>query len=128
MPYDSCCRPGDVPTHSLLPATFDERDAWCSSRTFLIRYCDEKVQMLDICLLRMETLEIDAPMDFVLEYMLEFGDLNEVGGSDHFEREKMKTTDPLADIVFKRVATHTFRLRMTQGASSFHCLVPHVES
>eukprot|EP00397_Hematodinium_sp_SG-2012_P007008 GEMP01007048.1.p1 GENE.GEMP01007048.1~~GEMP01007048.1.p1 ORF type:complete len:593 (+),score=106.66 GEMP01007048.1:1074-2852(+) len=47
----------------------------------------------------------------------------------------MKTTDPLADIVFKRVATHTFRLRMTQGGlqvltpvtfDEFHCCVVNV--
>ena len=70
--------------HNLLASKIlDEEKTFCS-KTFLIRYCEEEVEINDVVLFR---AEIEAApdylnTDFYLEIELHFSNLDNIGGSE----------------------------------------------
>ena len=57
------------------------------SKTFLIRYCEEEVEINDIILFRAE-IEVEPDylnVDFYLEIELHFSNLDRIGGSEQWQ-------------------------------------------
>lgn len=73
--------------HNLLASKIiDEEQAFCS-KTFLIRYCEEEVEINDIILFRAE-IDVESDYlntDFFLEIELHFSNLDKFGGSDQWQ-------------------------------------------
>ena len=76
--------------HALMPAKIEDDQQYFLTKAFLIRYCEEEVELHDVVLFR---AEIDVEPDylnteFFLECELFFSDLNNLGGpekwQDHF--------------------------------------------
>ena len=63
----------------------DEENVFCS-KTFLIRYCEEEVEINDIILFRAEVdVEPDyLNVDFFFEIELYFSNLDNIGGSEQW--------------------------------------------
>ena len=72
--------------HNLVASKIvDEEHAFCS-KTFLIRYCEEEVEINDIILFRAE-LDVDEDYlntDFYFEVELHFSNLDSIGGSEQW--------------------------------------------
>jgi hypothetical protein len=70
--------------HNLMASRIlDDEQAFCS-KVFLIRYCEEEVEINDVVLFRAE-LEVQPEYlnsDFFLEVELHFSNLDKIGGSD----------------------------------------------
>lgn len=80
------------------------------SKAFLIRYCEEEVEIHDIALFR---AELDVEPDylhtqFILEADLYFSDLNNLGGPEKWQQN---VEDLEEKAVFKKVATQQFKAR-----------------
>jgi hypothetical protein len=103
--------------YSIIPAhILDNQSAYCT-RTFLIRFCDEEVDLNELCHFR---TEFDAYPDFqnqefILEGELMFSDLSSVAGI-----KDKKTDDPGAD--FKCVSV--FKAKIIQSHLGIHEYVP----
>lgn len=97
-----------VDHHDLIPGsvTEDAQNTY-STRSFLIRYCEEEVELNDLAQFRFE-LSADLMQDstpLTLEVELMFGDLSRHGGAEGFG------SHPDADLVeFKSVATQVYRI------------------
>eukprot|EP00826_Nyctotherus_ovalis_P006699 TRINITY_DN11612_c0_g2_i4.p1 TRINITY_DN11612_c0_g2~~TRINITY_DN11612_c0_g2_i4.p1 ORF type:complete len:417 (+),score=88.84 TRINITY_DN11612_c0_g2_i4:115-1365(+) len=82
------CRPkeGKIDYHNVLPATVQGKE-FCS-KTFTIRYCEEEVELNDICEFRLEipitrnNLEASLAVNYVLNIELHFGCLIGIGGAE----------------------------------------------
>jgi len=107
--------------HNLMPAHVVEEQNSFSTRSFLIRYCEEEVELNDIGLFRLE-LDVDdleQKSSLLLEVDLMFADLTQHGGADRFgEQPDVDSTE------FKSVSTQTFRVRKTHRG--LHEFVPVV--
>ena len=73
-----------VDHHSLLPPKIEDDTSIFLTKAFLIRYCEEEVELHDIVLFR---AEIDVEPDylnteFFLECELFFSDLSNLGGPE----------------------------------------------
>mmetsp|Transcript_152085 Transcript_152085/g.265118 ORF Transcript_152085/g.265118 Transcript_152085/m.265118 type:complete len:767 (-) Transcript_152085:174-2474(-) len=114
-------KPTRIDHHHLIPAhTLDEHCTF-STRSFLIRYCEEEVELNDIGQFRIELgieeSEWNAPL--TLEVDLMFADLTQHGGADRFgEQPDVDSTE------FKSVSTQTFRVH--GAAHGLHEFVPVV--
>jgi hypothetical protein len=81
--------PGHVDHHHLIPSQLnltDESSSF-SSRAFLIRYCEEEVEISDIGLFRAE-IDVEPDYlntDFFIEFELHFSDLSSLGGPDKWQ-------------------------------------------
>lgn len=70
--------------HNLLPSQINEDESTFRSKTFLIRYCEEEVEINDIVLFRAE-VEVEAEYlnaEFYFEVELYFSNLDAIGGSE----------------------------------------------
>jgi hypothetical protein len=97
--------------HSLTPPQIGESDQSYRTKTFLIRYCEEEVELNELIMLR---AEVDVEPDylqtpFYLEAQLFFTDLQPQGGVEKWQENHSKGK-------FKLVQTKTFRISgMCQG-------------
>jgi hypothetical protein len=67
-----------------MPSKITDEDFTFQSKTFLIRYCEEEVEINDIVLFRSE-IEVEPDYlnhDFFLEIELHFSNLDVIGGSE----------------------------------------------
>jgi len=101
-------KPDRTDHHHLIPAHIIEEQCTFSTRSFLIRYCEEEVELNDIGQFRIELSADDAAQDtpLMLEVNLMFADLTQHGGADRFgEQPDVDSTE------FKSVSTQLFRVR-----------------
>mmetsp|Transcript_37942 Transcript_37942/g.60092 ORF Transcript_37942/g.60092 Transcript_37942/m.60092 type:complete len:778 (-) Transcript_37942:131-2464(-) len=101
--------------HNLIPAHIMDDTGTFSTRSFLIRYCEEEVELNDIGQFRIEVpidsfvdaskSQVDLTTPLLLEIDLMFADLTQHGGADRFgEQPDVDSTE------FKSVSTHILRL------------------
>jgi len=91
--------------HNLVPAHISDDECVFSTRSFLIRYCEEEVELNDICQFRIEfdSEASEHPTPLFLEMELMFADLTQHGGADRFgEQPDVDATE------FKCVSTQLF--------------------
>lgn len=99
---------GRIDHHNVIAAQLVEEQEAFVTRTFLIRYCEEEVEIQDTGLFR---LEIDirpgkpTTLAMLLQVELMFADLGQHGGADGFGENA-----DLTSMEFKRVSTQTFRV------------------
>ena len=82
-----------------------------TSRAFLIRYCEEEVEINDIGLFRAE-LDVEPEYlntDFYLDFELFFSDLSSMGGPEKWQ--SLTAADFETKAVFKSVSLQKFVLR-----------------
>ena len=105
--------------HNLIPAQIIDEQACFLSKAFLIRYCEEEVEVNDIVLFRAE-LDVEPDYlhtDFFLEVDLFFSDLSNLGGPEKWQQHVDEFEQ---NAVFKKVSTQTFKLRgVPQGLCEF---------
>jgi len=76
--------PQHIDHHNIIQSAILEDQGAFTSRAFLIRYCEEEVEINDIGLFRAE-LEVEPEYlntNFYLEVELFFSDLSSMGGPD----------------------------------------------
>jgi len=96
----------------------DDECAFCS-KTFLIRYCEEEVEINDIVLFRAE-IDVEPDylnVDFYFEIELHFSNLDNIGGSEQWQ----EIADCIDEKVeFKLVQTQKFKIHcLAQGMTEF---------
>lgn len=105
--------------HNLIPAhIMEEEHNTFSTRSFLIRYCEEEVELNDLAMFRFELtselMQESAPL--TLEVDLMFADLTQHGGADRFgEQPDVDSTE------FKSVCTQVFRLHGAEQGLHEYC-------
>eukprot|EP00929_Paragymnodinium_shiwhaense_P014137 TRINITY_DN122011_c0_g1_i1.p1 TRINITY_DN122011_c0_g1~~TRINITY_DN122011_c0_g1_i1.p1 ORF type:complete len:726 (+),score=160.57 TRINITY_DN122011_c0_g1_i1:277-2454(+) len=107
--------------HHLIPAHLIEEQSTFSTRSFLIRYCEEEVELNDIGQFRIELRpeDLEQGATLCLEVDLMFADLTQHGGADRFgEQPDVDSTE------FKSVSTQVFRIHGSRGG--LHEFVPVV--
>eukprot|EP00747_Dinoflagellata_sp_TGD_P165622 gnl/TRDRNA2_/TRDRNA2_187147_c0_seq1.p1 gnl/TRDRNA2_/TRDRNA2_187147_c0~~gnl/TRDRNA2_/TRDRNA2_187147_c0_seq1.p1 ORF type:complete len:756 (+),score=128.22 gnl/TRDRNA2_/TRDRNA2_187147_c0_seq1:72-2339(+) len=105
--------------HHLIPAHVVEEHCTFSTRSFLIRYCEEEVELNDAGEFRIELHPDDEEVPLVLEVDLMFADLTEHGGADRFgEQPDVDSTE------FKSVSTQTFQIHGVE--KGIHAFTPIV--
>mmetsp|Transcript_107020 Transcript_107020/g.301090 ORF Transcript_107020/g.301090 Transcript_107020/m.301090 type:complete len:771 (-) Transcript_107020:149-2461(-) len=107
--------------HHLIPAHIIEDQCTFSTRSFLIRYCEEEVELNDIGQFRIELSaeEVESNKPLLLEVDLMFADLTQHGGADRFgEQPDVDSTE------FKSVSTQV--LRVNGADRGLHELCPVV--
>ena len=89
------------------------------SKAFLIRYCEEEVEVNDIVLFRAE-LDVEPDYlhtDFYLEVDLFFSDLSNLGGPEKWQQH---VDEFESSAIFKKVSTQTYKLKgLPQGLCEF---------
>ena len=105
--------------HNLVPhQILDDQSSFCS-RAFLIRYCEEEVEINDIGLFR---AEIDVEPEylnttFYMDIELYFSDLHGLGGPEKWQAN-INEFDTKAN--FKLVSTQKFKIaKLAQGINEF---------
>lgn len=110
-------KPARTDHHHLIPAHIIEDQCTFSTRSFLIRYCEEEVELNDIGQFRIEVgMDESELLGFlVLEVDLMFADLTQHGGADRFgEQPDVDSTE------FKSVSTQLYRIHgFGQGLHEF---------
>jgi len=110
-------KPSRTDHHHLIPAHIIEDQCTFSTRSFLIRYCEEEVELDDIGQFRIELSsdELNSCTSLILEVDLMFADLTQHGGADRFgEQPDVDSTE------FKSVSTQMFRIHsIDQGLHEF---------
>ena len=96
--------PTHIDHHHIIPSQILEDLSGFNSRSFLIRYCEEEVEINDIGLFR---AEIDVEADylntsFYLETELFFSDLSAIGGPEKWTQQSVSDFEQKA--VFKSVS------------------------
>ena len=105
--------------HNLIASQIIDDNNCFVSRAFLIRYCEEEVEINDIALFRTE-LDVEPEYlntAFFIEFELFFSDLHNLGGPEKWQSslEEFETK-----AVFKSVAKSKFKVnRLAQGLSEF---------
>lgn len=95
--------------HNLMPSQILEDESCYQSRAFLIRYCEEEVEINDIGLFR---AEIDVEPDylnttFYLDFELFFSDLHSLGGPEKWQNN---VNEFETKTVFKSVSIQKFKI------------------
>lgn len=93
--------------HNLIPGYVVEDDFAYATRSFLIRYCEEEVEINDVGQFRLDLNPSEAAVDtpWILEVELMFADLSQHGGADRFGEQ------PNMDVAeFKSVSKHQLRI------------------
>jgi hypothetical protein len=96
--------PNHIDHHHLLPSSIYEDSSAFNSRAFLIRFCEEEVEINDLGLFRGE-LDVDADYlntPFHLEFELFFSDLSAIGGPEKWATQSVQEFEQKA--VFKSVS------------------------
>ena len=81
--------PQHIDHHNIIPSSIVEDQGSFQSRAFLIRYCEEEVEINDIGLFRAE-IDIEPgylDTNFYLEVELFFSDLSSMGGPDKWQNQ-----------------------------------------
>merc|ERR1719230_2066591 len=113
-------KPARPDHHNLIPAHILEEQCTFSTRSFLIRYCEEEVELNDIGQFRLEVGvdELDEGSPLRLELDLMFADLTQHGGADRFgEQPDVDSTE------FKCVSTHVHRIHGADQGLHEYCPV-----
>ena len=79
--------PTHIDHHNLIQPQIADDQAAFTSRAFLIRYCEEEVEINDIGLFRAE-IDVEPEYlntDFYMEVELFFSDLSSMGGPDKWQ-------------------------------------------
>jgi len=109
-----------VDHHHISAAALTDDQTGFTSRSFLIRYCEEEIEINDIGLFRAE-LDVEPDYlntDFYLEVELFFSDLSLIGGPDKWQSQTVADFETKA--VFKSVSLQKFVLhRLPQGLNEF---------
>ena len=96
--------PTHIDHHNLIQSAIsDDQDSF-QSRAFLIRYCEEEVEINDIGLFRAE-IDVEPDYlntDFYMEVELFFSDLSSMGGPDKWQAQTASDFESKA--VFKSVS------------------------
>lgn len=106
--------------HHLIPAHVVEDQCTFSTRSFLIRYCEEEVELDDVGQFRIDCAveEAENMQPLILEVDLMFADLTQHGGADRFgEQPDVDSTE------FKSVSTQLLRLHEVQKGLHEFCPV-----
>lgn len=93
-------KPSRTDHHNLIPGHINEDAGTFSTRSFLVRYCEEEVELNDCCQFRIEVDESELQKPIVLEVDLMFADLSQQGGVS--EDPDVESTE------FKSVSTQKF--------------------
>mmetsp|Transcript_110309 Transcript_110309/g.172498 ORF Transcript_110309/g.172498 Transcript_110309/m.172498 type:complete len:752 (-) Transcript_110309:227-2482(-) len=93
-------KPSRTDHHNLIPGHINEESGTFSTRSFLVRYCEEEVELNDCCQFRIEVDESELNKPIVLEVDLMFADLSQQGGVS--EDPDVESTE------FKSVSTQKF--------------------
>lgn len=105
--------------HGLMPAQIMDENSSFLSKAFLIRYCEEEVEVNDIVQFRAE-LEVEPDYlntEFFLEIDLFFSDLASLGGPEKWQANYTKYEE---EAQFKLVNTQRFRIqRLAHGLTEF---------
>lgn len=102
--------PAHIDHHNLISSNVSDDQSSFTSRAFLIRYCEEEVEIADIGLFRAE-IDVEPEYlntDFYLEVELFFSDLNSMGGPDKWQ--SLSVQDFESKAVFKSVSVQKFVL------------------
>lgn len=113
-------KPSRTDHHNLIPAHLMEEQCTFSTHSFLIRYCEEEVELNDIAQFRIElsAAEIEQNLPLVLEIDLMFADLTQHGGADRFgEQPDVDSTE------FKSVSTQLYRIHGADQGMHQYCPV-----
>lgn len=121
VPEEGAQKPNKPPRldhHHLIPAHADEDQSSFSTRSFLIRYCEEEVELNDIGLFRVEVEaeHLDETPVLLLEVELMFADLTGYGGADRFGE-----SPDVASAEFKCVSVQRYRLREIHTGLHEYC-------
>ena len=90
--------------HNLLPASIITDQACFMSKAFLIRYCEEEVEINDIAVFRAE-LDVEPGYlvtEFFLEVDLFFSDLSNLGGPEKWQQHIEEFEEKA---IYKKVST-----------------------
>ena len=102
-----------------MPSQILDEHSIFQSRSFLIRYCEEEVEINDIGLFRAE-LDIEPDYlstEYMLDFELFFSDLHGLGGPEKWQ-QNVNEFDTKA--VFKSVSMQKFKIqKLAQGISEF---------
>lgn len=105
--------------HNLLNAQIVDDQNCFLTKAFLIRYCEEEVEVNDIVLFR---AELDVEPDylstaFYLEIDLYFSDLSNLGGPEKWQQH---INEFESKAVFKQVSSQTFKIaKLMHGICEF---------
>jgi len=103
--------------HNILPAVID--DVSFNTKTFTIRYCEEEVELNDICEFRLDIPVKDKYLatNYILEIQLHFGEITKIGGVEKISQYVQNIKE---HIEFKMVASQKFIIRaIAKGISQY---------
>ncbi len=85
--------------HNLTSGLIAEDCSHFTTKSFLIRYCEEEVELNDVVLFRAEIDAQDDYLDreFYLDFELYFSDMSNLGGADNWS----KVVDRIDEAQFK---------------------------
>eukprot|EP00747_Dinoflagellata_sp_TGD_P031166 gnl/TRDRNA2_/TRDRNA2_135095_c0_seq1.p1 gnl/TRDRNA2_/TRDRNA2_135095_c0~~gnl/TRDRNA2_/TRDRNA2_135095_c0_seq1.p1 ORF type:complete len:778 (+),score=143.32 gnl/TRDRNA2_/TRDRNA2_135095_c0_seq1:109-2442(+) len=107
----------------VLPAAVAEDEVAFRSRSFLIRYCEEEVEINEIGQFRIEQ-DADRDMPLMLEVKLMFLDIAPKGGADVFDPELSTFNPPkILESEFTSVSSQLFKLHGTLTGLHSYCPV-----
>ena len=102
-----------------MPSQIVDEQGCFLSKAFLIRYCEEEVEVNDIALFRAE-LDVEPDYlhtEFFLEADLFFSDLSNLGGPEKWQQH---VDDFEEKAIFKKVSSQTFKINaLPQGLCEF---------
>eukprot|EP00933_Yihiella_yeosuensis_P070850 TRINITY_DN79002_c0_g1_i1.p1 TRINITY_DN79002_c0_g1~~TRINITY_DN79002_c0_g1_i1.p1 ORF type:complete len:843 (+),score=120.81 TRINITY_DN79002_c0_g1_i1:157-2685(+) len=113
-------KPPRTDHHHLIPAHIADTEFSFNTRSFLIRYCEEEVELGDVGQFRIELTpeELERRSRLMLEIDLMFADLTHQGGADHFGEQ------PDVDAAeFRCVSTQMMRIRGAERGLHEFCPV-----
>lgn len=116
---DRDCRMKMADPHNMLPPSIADDQSDFMTKAFLIRYCEEEIELNDIVMFRAE-LEVEPDYlstEFYLEVELQFCDLSSLGGPTGWKNNYKKYAQHAK---FKPVQTQTYKIaRLTSGICEF---------
>jgi len=100
--------------HNIIPAQIDKGLFAFNTRAFMIRYCEEEVELNDIGHFRVE-LDLEegqpAKVEFYMEVELMFSDLLSQGGPEKFQQPSNLRDIEQSSVDFRCVSVQKFRIR-----------------
>lgn len=108
-----------VDHHNLIPAHLNEELYTFSTRSFLIRYCEEEVELGDVGQFRLELgpSELERRQPLLLEVELMFADLTQPSGENLGDQPDVESAE------FRCVSTQVLRLRGVERGLHDFCPV-----
>ncbi len=100
-PHATKAKKAKIDYHSILPSV--TTDTSFSTKVFTIRYCEEEVELNDVCEFRVEIPVTPKYLEtnYILEVQLHFGELTKIGGVEELSRHVQEVKDA---VEFKQVA------------------------